>query len=77
MSGKLADITGPDVPECISEESVILLPIGAIEQHGPHLPMSVDAVIAEETSNALLDQVGDKVRTEKQKKKLPFPILLF
>ena len=61
MSGKLADITGPDVPECISEESVILLPIGAIEQHGPHLPMSVDAVIAEETSNALLDQVGEEI----------------
>ena len=61
MSGKLADITGPDVPECISAESVILLPIGAIEQHGPHLPMSVDAVIAEETSNALLDQVGEEI----------------
>ena len=61
MSGKLADITGPDVPECISEESVILLSIGAIEQHGPHLPMSVDAVIAEETSNALLDQVGEEI----------------
>ena len=60
MSGKLADITGPDVPECISG-ICHSLPIGAIEQHGPHLPMSVDAVIAEETSNALLDQVGEEI----------------
>lgn len=61
MSGRLADITGPNVPEQISEDSVILLPVGAIEQHGPHLPMSVDTVIAEETSSALLDSVGDEI----------------
>ena len=36
MSGRLADITGPDIPELISDDSVILLPVGAIEQHGPH-----------------------------------------
>ena len=61
MSGRLADITGPNVPEQISDNSLILLPVGAIEQHGPHLPMSVDTVIAEETSNALLDSVGDEI----------------
>ncbi len=61
MSGRLADITGPNVPEQITEDSVILLPVGAIEQHGPHLPMSVDTVIAEETSSALLDSVGDEI----------------
>ena len=54
MSGRLADITGPDIPELISDDSVILLPVGAIEQHGPHLPMSVDTVIAEETSVIVL-----------------------
>ena len=61
MSGRLADITGPNIPEQISDESVILLPIGAIEQHGPHLPMSVDTVIAEETSNALLGSIGGEI----------------
>ncbi|MBU39537.1 MAG: creatininase family protein [Acidimicrobiales bacterium] len=61
MSGRLADITGPDVSEKIGDNSVILLPVGAIEQHGPHLPMSVDTVIAEETSNALLDSVGSEI----------------
>ena len=61
MSGRLADITGPNIPEQISDNSVILLPVGAIEQHGPHLPMSVDTVIAEETSSALLDSVRDEI----------------
>lgn len=61
MSGKLADLTGPGVLEKLSKDSVVLLPVGAIEQHGPHLPMSVDAVIAEETSLALLEAVGEEV----------------
>lgn len=29
------------------ERTVALLPVGAIEQHGPHLPVGVDAMIAE------------------------------
>ncbi|MEE2769147.1 MAG: creatininase family protein [Actinomycetota bacterium] len=61
MSGRLADLTGPGVVEALSAESVVLLPVGAIEQHGPHLPMSVDAVIAEETASAVLDAVGEEV----------------
>ena len=28
------------------ENTVIVLPCGAIEQHGPHLPCSVDSVIS-------------------------------
>lgn len=29
------------------KDDVIILPIGATEQHGPHLPTCVDAVLAE------------------------------
>ena len=61
MSGRLADLTGPGVLESLSAESVLLLPVGAIEQHGPHLPMSVDAVIAEETASAVLDAVAEEI----------------
>ncbi len=45
-----ADFTGLDV-----DRTVAILPIGAIEQHGPHLPVSVDACINE----MLLDRVLD------------------
>ena len=61
MSGRLADLTGPGVVEALTAESVVLLPVGAIEQHGPHLPLSVDAVIAEETASAVLEAVGNEV----------------
>lgn len=30
------------------KDNVIILPVGATEQHGPHLPTCVDAVLAEE-----------------------------
>ena len=61
VSGKIADLTGFGITETITEESIILLPVGAIEQHGPHLPLSVDAVIAEETALAVLESVGQEV----------------
>ena len=61
MSGRLADLPGPGVAEALSAESVVLLPVGAIEQHGPHLPLSVDAVIAVETASAVLDAVGNEI----------------
>ncbi len=52
-------LTGPEVGKRINAASILLLPIGAIEQHGPHLPMSVDHVIAHETANAVVSECGD------------------
>ena len=31
-----------------TSEWIAILPIAAVEQHGPHLPVGVDAIIAEE-----------------------------
>ncbi len=53
------DLSGPAVADAVGPNSILLLPIGAIEQHGPHLPMSVDEVIATETANAVTASVGD------------------
>ncbi|MDP6078408.1 MAG: creatininase family protein [Acidimicrobiales bacterium] len=54
-------MSGPGVTDAIGTDSVVLLPVGAIEQHGPHLPMSVDAVIADEVASAVLAAVCDDV----------------
>ncbi|MDX6658356.1 MAG: creatinine amidohydrolase [Solirubrobacteraceae bacterium] len=38
----LEDMTWPEARIAAAERRVVLLPVGAIEQHGPHLPVDVD-----------------------------------
>ncbi len=42
-----AALTSPDLAGLAGEASVAILPVGAVEQHGPHLPLGADAMIAE------------------------------
>ena len=44
----LETMTYPEAGELIAEGVPILLPVGAIEQHGPHLPLGTDAFIPHE-----------------------------
>ncbi len=39
-------LTWPQMKDAIAEQPCVLLPTGAIEQHGPHLPLDVDAFLA-------------------------------
>ncbi|MEG0014549.1 MAG: creatininase [Clostridium sp.] len=43
------------------KNDVLILPIGAIEQHGPHLPLCVDTVLAKEFAYRLADKVNGVV----------------
>lgn len=61
MSRRYEDLRGPEIPERITASSTLLLPIGAVEQHGPHLPLSVDHVIAHDTATAVVAAVGDEL----------------
>lgn len=45
----------------IGASSTAVLPIGAIEQHGPHLPIDTDLVIAERVARAAIDSVGESL----------------
>ncbi len=45
--------------ERITSRSIFIQPLGAVEQHGPHLPMSTDLIIAEATAQAAVDQAGE------------------
>lgn len=44
-SGFWQDLTTRDFHDLDAEQSVVILPVAAIEQHGPHLPLSTDAEI--------------------------------
>jgi creatinine amidohydrolase len=41
------ELTWPEMQVAISHQPVVLLPFGAVEDHGPHLPLNTDNVIVE------------------------------
>jgi creatinine amidohydrolase len=55
---QLSHLRAPDVASALSERSVVVLPLGAIEQHGPHLPLHTDLLVADAVANAAVDRVG-------------------
>lgn len=52
-----ADLTTVDFADPAITDSIALLPVAAIEQHGPHLPLDVDAAINEAILTAALAQI--------------------
>ena len=56
-----ADLRGPEIAERLNARSILVQPLGAIEQHGPHLPLNTDLLIAEAVSAAAVATVGDEV----------------
>ena len=44
----VAEMTWTEIDEALKERPVAILPVGAIEAHGPHLPVNADTVIATE-----------------------------
>ncbi len=61
MSILFAENSWPQIQECIDGKGLIILPFGTLEEHGLHLPVNVDAVIAEETAKRVADAVKDTV----------------
>ena len=45
----------------LTERTIIVQPLGAIEQHGPHLPLSTDSVVATAVAEAAVAAVGDEL----------------
>lgn len=55
---RLDELSGPEVGSALSADSVIVLPLGAVEQHGPHLPLNTDLVVADAVSREVVARVG-------------------
>ncbi|WP_372666231.1 mycofactocin biosynthesis peptidyl-dipeptidase MftE [Amycolatopsis kentuckyensis] len=56
LTVRLADLPWPDVAARAAAGAILAVPIGATEQHGPHLPLSTDTDIA----LALSDRLSEK-----------------
>ncbi|KJE22094.1 uncharacterized protein, putative amidase [Frankia torreyi] len=58
MTRYFADLRAPEAAG-LSPDAVAVLPVGSIEQHGPHLPLSTDLVVAETLARDAVDAFGD------------------
>src|SRR6476620_11037201 len=56
----IGELTFAEVSQYLKETSILCLPIGAIEQHGRHLPLNTDVTIAEEFTRRMVAQWGDE-----------------
>lgn len=57
----LPHLTWQDIEALPKERGVVVLPIGAIEQHGPHLPVWTDALLAGRTVARAFELLPDPV----------------
>ncbi len=46
----LDELTWPEVGRALARDARLLLPVGALEQHGPHLPLGTNTFIAQAVS---------------------------
>ena len=55
----MSDLSWPEYKRRLEEEdAIILLPVGAVEQHGYHLPLGTDWIMATEMSRRAAERVG-------------------
>jgi creatinine amidohydrolase len=57
----IGDLTSGEISKRLTAGSILCLPLGAIEQHGAHLPLNTDVVVAEELTRAIVARLGDEL----------------
>lgn len=61
MSYYYRDQSWPQIKEHIRKNSLLILPIGTTEEHGPHLPVDTDARIAEAYGRGLAEALSSDI----------------
>ncbi|MFB5677550.1 creatininase family protein [Paenibacillus terreus] len=54
----LPRLTSKQIKEMPKDKALVILPVGAVEQHGPHLPVYTDTLIGEATLTQTLEHVS-------------------
>ncbi|MBX9828793.1 MAG: creatininase family protein [Xanthobacteraceae bacterium] len=55
----IGHLTFQEVGSSLRETSILCLPMGSMEQHGPHLPLNTDAVLAEAFTRRIVERWGE------------------
>jgi len=51
------EFTWPEIRDAVAQNRVAVLPVGTVEQHGPHLPLVTDVLTASEMSRLAVEQM--------------------
>src|SRR6476660_7553744 len=54
------EFTWPEIREAVAQNRVAVLPVGTVEQHGPHLPLVTDVLTATEMSRRAVAKIPDQ-----------------
>jgi creatinine amidohydrolase len=54
----LATATSPEIGRQLGGGAVVVVPVGSLEQHGPHLPLDTDTVIAQAVAAGVAERLG-------------------
>ena len=60
-SKKVQELTRFEMAELINENCYAILPVGATEQHGPHLPIGTDVYLAEYVAKKLSERIDSVI----------------
>src|ERR1044072_3327357 len=57
MKFRYEEFTCPEIRDAVAQNRVAVLPVGTIEQHGPHLPLVTDVLTSSEMSRRAVECV--------------------
>jgi creatinine amidohydrolase len=55
----IGNLTFQEVGTALRASSILCLPMGSMEQHGPHLPLNTDTVLAEVFTRRIVERWGE------------------
>lgn len=58
MSVPVHGISDPEFRDALRKTRTVIIPVGSLEQHGPHLPVSTDSIISEYLAKQVADRIG-------------------
>ncbi|MCC6394670.1 MAG: creatininase family protein [Bryobacterales bacterium] len=54
------EFTWPEIREAVAGNRVAVIPVGTIEQHGPHLPLATDVLTSTEMSRRAVERIPEE-----------------
>lgn len=58
---RLSELRAPQIADLITARSVLVQPVGSIEQHGAHLPFETDLLVAATAAETVVEERGDEL----------------